>query len=67
MSIRSEKFKVYEMTCTSCENSVEKAVIKLEGVLNAKADYSGQFAIVEYDDELCNLNKIKASYKKSWI
>ncbi|MBB6713443.1 sulfite exporter TauE/SafE family protein [Clostridium gasigenes] len=65
MSIRSEKFKVYEMTCTSCENSVEKAVIKLEGVLNAKADYSGQFAIVKYDDELCNINKIKASIKKA--
>ena len=65
MSIRSEKFKVYEMTCTSCEISVEKAVIKLEGVLNAKADYSGQFAIVKYDDKLCDLNKIKASIKKA--
>lgn len=61
MNIKSEKIKVYEMTCTSCENRVEKAVKKLEGVLNAKASYSGQFVEVEYDNELCSISKIKAS------
>jgi len=61
MNIKSEKVKVYEMTCTSCENRVEKAVKKLEGVLNAKASYSGQFVEVEYDNELCSISKIKAS------
>lgn len=60
MNIKSEKIKVYEMTCTSCENRVEKAVKKLEGVLNAKASYNGQFVEVEYDNELCNISKIKA-------
>lgn len=29
MSIRREKIKVYDMTCTSCENRVEKAVKKV--------------------------------------
>ncbi|SHJ48265.1 Sulfite exporter TauE/SafE [Clostridium amylolyticum] len=61
MNIKSEKIKVYEMTCTSCENRVEKAVKKLEGVLNAKASYSGQFVEVEYDNELCSISKIKAA------
>lgn len=61
MNIKSEKIKVYEMTCTSCENRVEKAVKKLEGVLNAKASYSGQFVEAEYDNELCNISKIKAA------
>ncbi|GLC29130.1 urease accessory protein UreH domain-containing protein [Clostridium omnivorum] len=61
MSIKNEKIKVYEMTCTSCENRVEKAVKKLEGVFNAKASYSEQFVEVEYDNELCSTSKIKAA------
>jgi sulfite exporter TauE/SafE/plastocyanin domain-containing protein/copper chaperone CopZ len=65
MSIIREKIKVYEMTCTSCENRVEKAIKKLDGVLNAKASYSGQFAEVEYDDELCSQSKIKAAVKNA--
>lgn len=65
MSIRKEKIKVYEMTCTSCENRVEKAVKTLEGVIDAKANYSLQFAEIEYDDELCNISKIKAAIKNA--
>ena len=65
MSIKNEKFKVYEMTCSSCENRVEKAIKQLEGVITAKASYSGQYAVVEYDDELCNVNKIKAAIKNA--
>jgi copper chaperone CopZ len=65
MSIRNEKIKVYEMTCTSCENRVEKAVKKLEGVIDAKASYSGQFVEVEYDDQLCSQMKIKAAVKEA--
>lgn len=61
MSIRREKIKVYEMTCTSCENRVEKAIKKLNGVLYAKASFSEQIAEVEYDGELCSLNDIKAA------
>lgn len=63
MSIREERVKVYEMTCTSCENRVERALKKLVGVVDAKASFSGQFAEVKYDDELCNLGQIKAAIK----
>lgn len=65
MGIKREKIKVYEMTCTSCENRVERAVKKLEGVQNAKANYSEQFVEVEYDDELCNQGKIKAAIRNA--
>lgn len=65
MSIKNEKIKVYEMTCASCENRVEKAIMQLEGVAYAKASYSGQFVEVQYDIELCNLNKIKAAIKRA--
>jgi len=63
MSMKREKIKVYEMTCTSCENQVEKTIKKLEGVLQAKASYSGQFVEVEYDNELCSIVKIKEAIK----
>lgn len=63
MGIRREKINVYEMTCTSCEARVEKAIKKLHGVLNVKASYSGQFVVVDYDDELCNLSQIKSAIR----
>ncbi|MEH7111886.1 sulfite exporter TauE/SafE family protein [Neobacillus niacini] len=59
MSIKRDSIKVYEMTCTSCEMRVERTVKKLDGVVNVKASFSGQFADIEYDDKLCDLNKIK--------
>ena len=65
MSIRRERINVYEMTCTSCENRVERAIKKLDGMLTAKANYSGQYVEVEYDDELCNQSIIKAAIKKA--
>jgi sulfite exporter TauE/SafE/plastocyanin domain-containing protein/copper chaperone CopZ len=65
MSIKREKIKVYEMTCTSCENRVLKAIGQLEGIIDAKASYSGQYAEVEYDDEICSLDEIKAAIKNA--
>lgn len=65
MSIKSVKTKVYEMTCTSCEYRVERAIKQLSGVINVKASYSGQFAKVEYDDRLCSLSKIRAAIKNA--
>lgn len=61
MSIKRERIRVYEMTCTSCEKRVERTVKKLDGVVNIKASFSGQFADIEYDHELCNIKKIKAT------
>lgn len=65
MSIRKEKIKVYEMTCTSCENRVEKAIKKLDGILEVKASYSKQWVEVEYDDMFCNSSKIKTAIKNA--
>jgi sulfite exporter TauE/SafE/copper chaperone CopZ len=59
MSIIKERIKVYEMTCTSCEKRVERTVKKLDGVLDVKASFSGQFAEIEYDNHFCDVKKIK--------
>ncbi len=65
MSIRKDRIKVYDMTCNSCENRIEKAVKNLEGIISIKASYSDQFVDVEYDDELCDLEKIKTTIKNA--
>lgn len=31
MSIKRETIKVYDMTCTSCENKVERSLKKVKG------------------------------------
>lgn len=65
MSIKKERIRVYEMTCNSCENRVERAVKDLDGIHSVKASYSNQFADVEFDNELCNLEKIKFAINNS--
>lgn len=72
MSIKREIISVYDMTCTSCENRVERALKKVNGVVNAMASYSEQQVTVEYDSQLCTkeqlneaINKIGYSTKSS--
>ena len=65
MNIKTEKIKVYDMTCNSCENRVERTLKKLEGVINVKANHNEEQVIVEYDIELCDINKVKESIKSA--
>lgn len=63
MSIKKEKIRVFDMTCTSCESRVERATKKLNGVKNAMASFSTQSLTIEYDTDLCNAEKIKTAIK----
>lgn len=63
MSVKKEKIKVFDMTCTSCESRVERAVTKLNGVKDAFASFSRQSLTIEYDTDLCNLEKIRTAIK----
>lgn len=65
MKIKTEKIKVYDMTCTSCERKVERILKKLNGVAIAKANHNEEQVIVEYDIELCDISKIKESIKSA--
>lgn len=65
MSLKKEKFKVFDMTCTSCENRVEKSIKQLPGVSYAKASYSEQFVLVHYDTNFCDQLKIKSAIKNA--
>lgn len=65
MNIKREKIKVYDMTCTSCESRVERAIKKLNGVFSAKASFSEQSVTLEYDSDLCNSEMIKEAIRKA--
>ena len=65
MSIKRESIKVYDMTCTSCEGRVERALKKVDGVKNASASYSKQQVIVEYENELCSKEKLNDAINKA--
>jgi sulfite exporter TauE/SafE/plastocyanin domain-containing protein/copper chaperone CopZ len=65
MSIKREIIKVYDMTCTSCESRVEKALKKVDGVINAMASYSAQQVVVEYDSSLCSREQLKEVINKA--
>lgn len=65
MNLKKEKIKVYDMTCSSCEARVEKAILKLSDVSGAKASFSQQSVVVEYDSVFCNTDLIKEAIKKA--
>jgi sulfite exporter TauE/SafE/copper chaperone CopZ len=65
MSIKKEKIKVFDMTCTSCEARVEKAIKNLNGVITAIASFRGQYVTVEYDNKVCNLEMIKEAIENT--
>lgn len=65
MSIRKERLKVYNMTCTSCEIRIEKALKNLSGVKNVLANFNSQEVLIEYDTKFCNIDEIKGAIKKN--
>ncbi|AGF57533.1 plastocyanin domain-containing protein/cytochrome c biogenesis protein CcdA [Clostridium saccharoperbutylacetonicum] len=65
MSIKREIIKVYDMTCTSCENRVEKALKKVNGVVNTMASYNAQQVIVEYDSTICSKEQLMEVINKA--
>lgn len=65
MKLKKVRIKIYDMTCTSCENKVEKAVTALNGVTNAKASYVKQLIDVEYNEKLCSIDNIKNAVKNA--
>lgn len=65
MRVVRDIIKVYDMTCTSCEKGVERALLKVKGVFNAKANYEKQNVMVEYDEEVCGRPNISKAIKNA--
>ncbi len=68
----TKTLKIDGMTCSSCENRIEKKLQGLPGVLEAKVSYSDRLAKVTFDENVIKLEDIIASidgldYKASEI
>lgn len=57
--IKTTEFKISGMTCSSCEEHVNHAVNKLNGIVNSKASYENENAIVEFDKTKTNETEIE--------
>jgi len=54
----TREFIAEGMTCTSCERIIRSQAMKIEGVIDCKADYATQKARVKYDAAKTSLNRI---------
>jgi Cu+-exporting ATPase len=50
-NVTKQAIKIAGMTCTSCAQSIEKALTRATGVNNASVNFATETAYVEYDDE----------------
>ncbi|MDR3331671.1 MAG: sulfite exporter TauE/SafE family protein [Synergistaceae bacterium] len=56
--LRTEVLRIGGMTCASCENRIEKGLLKLKGVSEANASYGKGTVTVAFDDADTSLGKI---------
>jgi copper chaperone CopZ len=58
-NIKTTKFKIRGMTCTSCEEHVNHEVNKLNGIVNSKASYENGNGVIEFDKTKTNETEIE--------
>ncbi|VVB98268.1 putative copper-exporting P-type ATPase A [uncultured archaeon] len=47
------------MTCASCERAISNALMKVDGISEARPDYASQTTRIVYDEGRVGLEKIK--------
>lgn len=60
-----QKFTVGGMSCAACQAHVQKAVSKLDGVNLAEVSLLSNSMLVDYDDKICDANKIISAVKNA--
>ena len=53
-----EKYSITGMTCSACSSGIEKAVCKMDGVLDAQVSLMGECMTVEFDEEKIQADQI---------
>ncbi|MFZ5354474.1 MAG: sulfite exporter TauE/SafE family protein [Bacillota bacterium] len=59
MIIKNVELFIKGMTCSNCERIIEKALLKLDGVKEARVSYENAKANISFDADIINLEKIK--------
>jgi len=53
------------MACGHCVQTVKKAIEALEGVQNAEVDLTLKEAVVDFEEKITDLGKIRAAIKEA--
>ncbi len=56
--------QILGMHCTACATGIESGLKRLEGVIEANVNFATKEAVVRFDEDKVNLDKIKATVKK---
>ncbi|MCQ1529706.1 heavy metal translocating P-type ATPase [Lutispora saccharofermentans] len=63
--MKTESLKIIGMTCAACAKASERAVKKLEGVVEASVNFATEKMVVQYDESKLDTDKIKEAVKKA--
>lgn len=64
-NVKEIKITVKGMTCKACEIHIENKVNKLDGILNAQANYEAANTIIRYDVTKVDLQKIETAIQST--
>ena len=63
MTKQKSRLKISGMTCATCAQTIEKALLKTEGVNKALVNFATETAHIEYDDKITNEKKLTETIK----
>lgn len=56
---------VEQMDCAMCKWTVQKALMKVDGVKSAEVSYEDKIAVVVFDDEITSINTLTEATKNA--
>ncbi len=63
--IKKIELKTKGMHCVSCESRIKEAVLSINGVKNAKVDYTREKATIEFDPTKTDIGNIVKTIKNA--
>ena len=60
-----KKFNIEGMTCSACQVHVQKAVEKVNGTKEVNVNLLQNTMVVDFDEKLCDVQKIEDSVEKA--
>ena len=60
---KKTSIKIVGMTCTSCANTIENALLRAEGVHKASVNFATETAYVEYDEAVTNEKELEKAIR----
>lgn len=63
--MKNDNLKILGMTCAACANASERAVKKLDGVLEANVNFATEKLNISYDETKVTVENIKAAIAKA--